>query len=333
MPDRIVRAKILTSDAVNALSWPAEVFYRRLMSVVDDYGRYDARPAILRGALYPLKIDKVSEADVVKWMGECSKAGLISTYQVDTKDYLEIRKFGQRLRAMRSQFPASDGPPVEDEEDYATKEHEGYVYLIGTGLNDETVKIGYSLNPWSRAKEISVGNHKELIVLMTFRGFKKDERQVHQQLKDHKGKNEWFSLPLKLIDTLNSCCLSQMTAKELIVFLRSSYEKIVVPTVPPEEKGREVESDLEKKGREVMHSLAHCKLLALRDPRWVKANKTNEKELDDFNLLLERRAHYEKNPADYKSHFANWKMGGKKEADVKQNDQPKSTGRTYEKLN
>jgi hypothetical protein len=229
MPDRIVRAKILTSDAVNILSWPAEVFYRRLMSIVDDYGRYDARPAILRGALYPLKLDKVSDADVVKWLGECSKAGLVSVYQVEQKDYLEVLKFGQRLRAMKSQYP-----PPED------------------------------------GKEVP---------------------------------------PADIGGQLTAHC----------------------EHMPPEEKGREVESEIEKKGREVMHSLAHCKLLALRDPRWVKANKTNEKELDDFNLLLERRAHYEKNPADYKSHFANWKMGGKKEADVKQNEKP--AGRTYEKIN
>ena len=51
MPDRIVRQGILTSDRVNQLDWGAECFYRRLMSIVDDYGRYDARPAVLRAQL------------------------------------------------------------------------------------------------------------------------------------------------------------------------------------------------------------------------------------------------------------------------------------------
>jgi hypothetical protein len=59
MPNRVLREGILTSERVNALDWPAEVFYRRLMSVVDDFGRYWAKPELLRAGLYPLHHDKV----------------------------------------------------------------------------------------------------------------------------------------------------------------------------------------------------------------------------------------------------------------------------------
>lgn len=119
MPDRVVRQGILTSDQVNELSWAAEVFYRRLFSRADDYGRYDARPSILRADLYALKLDRVSESDVVKWMGECSEAGLIRVYTVNDKPYLEILKFDQRLRAMKSKYPApieasKQSPPSAD---------------------------------------------------------------------------------------------------------------------------------------------------------------------------------------------------------------------------
>jgi hypothetical protein len=110
MPDRLVREDILTSDPVNSLSWAGEVFYRRVMSKADDYGRYEARPSILRANLYPLKLDRVSESDVVKWMGECSEAGLVRLYTVENKEYLEIQKFRQRLRAMKSRYP----PPPAD---------------------------------------------------------------------------------------------------------------------------------------------------------------------------------------------------------------------------
>jgi hypothetical protein len=109
MPDRIVRANILTSDLVNQLSWPAEVFYRRLMSVADDYGRFEGRISILRASLYPLKLNQVSEADIVKWKNECSEAGLISLYEVESKEYLVILKFNQRLRAAKSKYP----PPAD----------------------------------------------------------------------------------------------------------------------------------------------------------------------------------------------------------------------------
>ena len=108
MPDRIVRAGILTSDPVNTLSWPAEVLYRRLHSIVDDYGRYDGRSALLRAHLYPLKIDKVSEADVGKWLTECVTAGLVSLYRVAGRPYVEVTKFGARVRAETSKWPSPD---------------------------------------------------------------------------------------------------------------------------------------------------------------------------------------------------------------------------------
>jgi hypothetical protein len=44
MPNRELREGILTSERINALTFPAEVFYRRLMSVVDDFGRCPAHP-------------------------------------------------------------------------------------------------------------------------------------------------------------------------------------------------------------------------------------------------------------------------------------------------
>lgn len=113
--DRIVRGGIIKSDRVNLLSWAGEVFYRRLMSVVDDYGRYEGRPTILRADLYPLRIDKVSDADVVKWLAECSKAGLVSVYHVNGKEFLELKDFNQRLRQKVSKYP----PPVDNSQQSA----------------------------------------------------------------------------------------------------------------------------------------------------------------------------------------------------------------------
>jgi uncharacterized phage protein (TIGR02220 family) len=105
MPDRIVRAGILTSDRVNALSWAGEVFYRRLMSVVDDFGRYDGRLSVIRGAIYSLKLDRVSDSDIGKWIRECEEAGLVRRYTVEDKPFIELPKFGQKIRAKFSKWP------------------------------------------------------------------------------------------------------------------------------------------------------------------------------------------------------------------------------------
>lgn len=105
MPNRILREGILTSETVSELGWAEEVFYRRLMSVADDHGRYHALPKLLRSACYPLQIDKVSDADIGKWTTKCVAAGLVSVYPAqDGKRYLQIVKFGQQVRA-KSKFP------------------------------------------------------------------------------------------------------------------------------------------------------------------------------------------------------------------------------------
>lgn len=106
MPDRILREGILESDAVNSLSWTAEVFYRRLFSAVDDFGNYHGKPELLLAKLYPLKLDRVSVADVDKWLTECVGAGLISKYEVQGKTYVSIEKFDQKgLKRKVSKFP------------------------------------------------------------------------------------------------------------------------------------------------------------------------------------------------------------------------------------
>src|SRR5580658_7297563 len=111
MPNRILREGILTSDRIREIAGePAiECTYRRLCSVVDDFGRFSANPAILRAALYPLNLDLHTEADIQRHLQCCVQARLILLYTVAGKPYLEVLDFRQRTRAMRSKYPAPDG--------------------------------------------------------------------------------------------------------------------------------------------------------------------------------------------------------------------------------
>lgn len=111
MPNRIIREGIIDSEAVNSLSHEAEVFYRRLMSVVDDFGRFDGRIAVLRARLYALQLDKVREANLERWIAECVKARLIRLYEHNSKPYVLFLKLGAP-RAKASKYPA---PPDESE--------------------------------------------------------------------------------------------------------------------------------------------------------------------------------------------------------------------------
>jgi hypothetical protein len=95
----------LNSDAVNALSHSAEVFYRRLMSVADDFGRFDGRVNVIRASLYVLQFDRVTESDIKTWIKECEDQRLIVMYVVDNKPFIEIQKFNQQKRAKHSKWP------------------------------------------------------------------------------------------------------------------------------------------------------------------------------------------------------------------------------------
>jgi len=105
MSNRVIRDGILTSEAVNKLKFCEELFFRKLLSVVDDYGRYEARPAILRAMLYPAKIDQVTPEDIERWLEACVQAGLVRTYKADGRTYLEVLKFNQKLRRLIPKWP------------------------------------------------------------------------------------------------------------------------------------------------------------------------------------------------------------------------------------
>lgn len=104
MPDRILRSGIIWSKPVDSLSISAELFYRRLMSVVDDFGRFSADVADLRIACFPRRVDRVREADIPRWITECETAGLIALYEANGKPFLVYHKV-QQPRAKHSQYP------------------------------------------------------------------------------------------------------------------------------------------------------------------------------------------------------------------------------------
>lgn len=106
MPNRILREGILTSPRIARLGWAEEVFYRRLMSVVDDFGRYYGDQGMLRAACYPRQLSKVSDSDIGKWLTALVEAALVSLYRAEDREwYIELLDFRQQVRAKESRFP------------------------------------------------------------------------------------------------------------------------------------------------------------------------------------------------------------------------------------
>jgi len=110
MPNRILKETICTSETIEKLSPEVEVFFYRLLVQCDDYGRMDARPAIIRSRCYPLRLDQVSENHIIQWLKALIEAELIQIYTIDNKQYLQVTTWEkhQQVRAKRSKYPGPD---------------------------------------------------------------------------------------------------------------------------------------------------------------------------------------------------------------------------------
>lgn len=108
MPNRIIKESICTSDTLDQLSWFEEVFFYRLIVNCDDYGRFDARPAILKSRLFPLKT--VTEKQVSDALHKLSTVGIVTVYEYDGRPYLQLVTWDkhQQIRAKKSKYPAYD---------------------------------------------------------------------------------------------------------------------------------------------------------------------------------------------------------------------------------
>jgi hypothetical protein len=104
MPNRILR-DCTDSDKINVITVHAERFFYRLIMKVDDYGCFFADTRLLKANLFPLLLDNIREADLLRWMTECHKAGLIVLYESANKKYLQINDFRQRLDKAKAKFP------------------------------------------------------------------------------------------------------------------------------------------------------------------------------------------------------------------------------------
>lgn len=110
MPNRIIKESICTSDEINSLKPDEEILFYRLLVNCDDYGRFDARPAIIRAKCFSLRIDKIKDKDIDIWLKSLTKSKLIILYKVNDKPYLQLITWEkhQQIRAHKSKFPGLD---------------------------------------------------------------------------------------------------------------------------------------------------------------------------------------------------------------------------------
>lgn len=109
MPNRIIKESICRSDSIDSLSWFEEVLFYRLIVVCDDYGRFDGRPAVVKGSCFPLK-DDITKKQIADALNKLSTVGLVRGYEVRGKSFLQLTAWEkhQQIRAKNSKYPAPD---------------------------------------------------------------------------------------------------------------------------------------------------------------------------------------------------------------------------------
>ena len=113
MPNRIIKESICTSEKLNQLSDFEFRLWVGLITYVDDAGRGDARPAIIKGRIFPLR-DRITSKEIESALNHMAVIGCIALYEADGKPYLWFPtwKVHQRVRDCRPKYPE---PPERGE--------------------------------------------------------------------------------------------------------------------------------------------------------------------------------------------------------------------------
>ncbi len=112
MPQRILRPGLTTSKRFNRCSWPAQSLYARLLTLVDDYGRFEADPQLVDSYAFPFggpDGQMLTSADICEQMRALADKKLLVLYEIDGKQYLQLTAWKERIRS-ESKCPAPPGP-------------------------------------------------------------------------------------------------------------------------------------------------------------------------------------------------------------------------------
>ena len=105
MPTRYLKPGVRDSESIDSLTPQAENLFYRLLVTVDDFGRFDARPAMIKANCFPIK-DSVSINKCKDLLYELETNELITVYVVSGKNILQMSKWDNVPRAKESKYPA-----------------------------------------------------------------------------------------------------------------------------------------------------------------------------------------------------------------------------------
>ena len=109
MGNRIIKESICTSEKIAGLTDFQFRLWVHLITYVDDFGRGDARPSIIRGKCFPLR-ERLTNTDIAKGLAELADIGCVNLYTVGGRPYLCLPGWEkhQTVRRKISKIPAPE---------------------------------------------------------------------------------------------------------------------------------------------------------------------------------------------------------------------------------
>ncbi len=104
MPQRFLKPGLTSSKKWESCSWMSQSFFVRLITLVDDFGRYEADPILLKSHAFPLRED-IRAAQVQELCKELQAKQLAHFYKSDGKCYVQLGLWTERPRAEKSKYP------------------------------------------------------------------------------------------------------------------------------------------------------------------------------------------------------------------------------------
>jgi hypothetical protein len=148
MPNRIIKESIARSEKISNLTDFQFRLWVHLITYVDDFGRGDARPAIIKGSCFPFR-ERLANKDIEKGIAELADAGCVGLYKVDGKPYLYLPNWDehQRVRNKVSRFPS----PEDADEDITSAASCGELPQVAARIqNPESESRIQNPNPESK---------------------------------------------------------------------------------------------------------------------------------------------------------------------------------------
>src|SRR3990167_5079039 len=107
MPNRFIKESIGTSETLAKITGDEERHFWRLVVQADDFGRFDARPHVIRARGYSAMLGMVGEEESERRTNALVGAGLITLYENGGKRYGHFVTWErhQQMRSHASKYP------------------------------------------------------------------------------------------------------------------------------------------------------------------------------------------------------------------------------------